>query len=235
MVFPTASTTRPSPTGTSLVLPARTRAMGWSLDRERLAEPGALPLAQEAGLSDAHLQVIPRKRLGRLPEAPRVEGGIAVPLAQGPAPVAIHARGHFDEVGDTPVAAGQQRLEPRFARVLVHHAHGQPAGAVLDDLELGLQAPRVLEGRPLERRLWFRYEGGHRERELAERVAVGPGHPQPFQHARGEVDHGLDILPRLGRQSDHEIALEVRDRVFPDEIAGRVELLVADHLPRNAA
>src|SRR5438093_6342842 len=132
--------TRPSPTGTSLALPTRTRAISQnSLDGKRLAQARALPLAQQPRLPDAHLEVIPRKRLRRVPEAARVEGGVTVPLAQRPPPVAIRPRRHLDEVGDAPVPAGQQRLEPRFARVIVDHAHREATGAPLDDLELGLQ------------------------------------------------------------------------------------------------
>src|SRR2546425_9533794 len=41
----------------------------------------------------------------------------------------------------------------------------------------------------------------------------------------------LHVLQRLGRLTDHEVTLEVRDPVAPDQRAGGVELLVGDHLP----
>src|SRR5229473_1376583 len=102
----------------------------------RGAEARPLPFAQEPGLLDADVEVVPRECLRRLPRPARIEAGVALPLAQRPPPIAV-----------------EHGLEPRLARVLVDHAHiVQAARAALDDLELLLQAPQVVEGRPLKGR-----------------------------------------------------------------------------------
>src|SRR5678815_936491 len=177
--------TRPSPAGTSPVCPMRTRAMR-PLYRGGLAEPGALPFPEESGLANPDVQVIPGEGLRHVAEA-RVEGGIAVPVPERAAPIAVEIRRHLDEVRESTVTAGEESLEACLPRVLVHDADREPPRSPLDDLELLLEAPDVVERGPLKRRPRLRHERGHRQRELAERVAVRPGHPEPLEHAVRQV------------------------------------------------
>src|SRR5262245_58956995 len=127
MLLPSASITRPSPTGTSRTLARRTRAMDGSpippLGERRHVETGTLPLAQQPRFSDADLEMIPRQKFRRLTHATRVKCHVAVPLPHPAALITICVRRQLDEIRDTPVAASQQGLKPGLTRILVHHAH----------------------------------------------------------------------------------------------------------------
>ena len=66
-------------------------------------------------------------------------------------------------------------------------------------------------------------------------MSIGAGHAEPLQHPRRQVGDGRHVLRGLGREADHEVALEIRHAVLPDEIARREQLLVADHLAHDGA
>src|SRR5262245_27586148 len=80
-------------------------------------EPRALVLADQAGLADPDVEMIPRKDLVEGPLPLRVEGGISRPFPDRGPPVALEARSLLQEIGDPAIAASQERLEKRFARV----------------------------------------------------------------------------------------------------------------------
>src|SRR5262245_16421743 len=178
-----------------------------SLRHGGLAEPGALPLAEQPTLPHPDVEVIPRERLRHVAEA-SVDARVTRPLPEGAAPIAVEIRRRPDEVGESAIPAGEEGLKTGFPGVLVHDANRPAPRPTLDDLELVLEAPHVVERRPLKRRPRLRYERGHRERELAERMAVGSRHAEALEHPFGEGGDGCHVLNGLRGQSDHEITLE---------------------------
>src|SRR5262249_56883016 len=94
--------------------------------------------------------------------------------------------GAVEEASSPTVAAGQERVQPRLAGILVHHAHLEATRPALDHLELGLEIARLVEGRPLEGGPRLGHEGGDREGELAEGMAVWPEHAKPLQQPSRE-------------------------------------------------
>src|SRR5262245_19894816 len=100
-------------------------------------EPRALVLADQAGLPDPDVEMIPREDLVDGPLPLRVEGGIPWPFPQRGPPVALEAGGLFEEVGDPAVAASQEGLEERFAWVLVEDSH------VVETAHPGLDGPEL--------------------------------------------------------------------------------------------
>src|SRR5262249_32404533 len=186
-------------------------------------------------LLHAHLEVIPRHDLVGRPLPTRVESGVARPFAERPSPVAFEGGGELQEVPYPTVAAGQERLQPRLAGILVHYAHLEATRPALDHLELGLEISRLVESCPLEGGPRLGHEGGDGKSELAERMAVRTEHAEPSEHAAREIDDGLHILHGLRGLADHEVALEVGYAVLPQEIARREDLLVGDDLAHHAA
>ena len=175
--------------------------------------------------------MIPRQALVERAGPRGVELEVPVPLAQRAAPVPPEPRGALQKVADAAVAARQQRLQRRLARVLVQHAdRGQPADALLDRRQLARERLGAGERRPLERRPRLGHEGRDRECEPPERPAPGVEHAQPLEHAAREGRDRLDVLVGLGRLADHEVRLEVRDAVGAHDVAGAQDLLVGDRL-----
>ena len=151
-----------------------------------------------------------------------------------------HSRSARRQSPSSPAASSMKsatRRSPRASRACSAASRGfscttrmvsSRRAACLMMSSLASRRAGLVEGRPLERRPRLRHERRDREGELAERVPVGPAHLQALEQPRGQVRDGLHVLAGLGRQADHEVALQIRDAVAAEEIAGLVELLVAD-------
>src|SRR4029450_7291728 len=100
--------------------PPRPRASGPWLARWRGGQLGLrpLPFLDEPGLLHTDLEVVPGHDFVERAGPARVEGGIALPAAEGAPPVAAVLGGELDEVGHAAVAASEEGLEPPLAATL---------------------------------------------------------------------------------------------------------------------
>src|SRR5205814_5669387 len=135
--------------------------------------PRPLVLANQPGLLDPDLEMVPREQLVRGPLPMGVEVGVAFPLAQGGSPIAVERRSPLDEIAHPPVAAGEERLEVRLPRILMKDTDvREAADPRLDRPELGLEASDRVERGPLERGPRLRHERADRQGQSPEGLAV---------------------------------------------------------------
>src|SRR5206468_3976530 len=112
----------------------------------------------------------------------------------------------FDYIGEPAISPSKHALDERDAAVVMLEPEVAIAQRAAQDLLLALDLVEWILRAPLERCVGLGHVRAHADRDLgfvADQVAADP------QHALAGIDDAAYIVVVFGRQTDHEVELEL--------------------------